>query len=213
VAWGLFEAARVTGEKRYGEHGLANARWALTFQAENGWFGRCCLDDPDRPLTHTIGYVLRGVIEAYRYSKDPVFLAAAIRCAEGAITALTPGGALPGRIDRTWNGVNGWSCLTGNAQIAHCWLLLREFTGDRRFRDAANQTLTFVRRSVRLDGPPGIRGGVKGSFPVNGGYCWWEYPNWAAKFVIDACLSTETSEIRSESERVLAAQGTGGSTP
>jgi hypothetical protein len=202
VAWGLFEAAGVAGELRYGEHGLANVRWALSLQAENGWFDRCCLDDPDRPLTHTIGYVLRGVIEAYRYSNDPVFLEAAIRCANGVMGALPPDGRLPGRLDRSWRSANGWSCLTGNAQIAHCWLLLDLLTGDRRFRNAASSTLTFVRRTVRLDGPVGVRGGVKGSFPVNGGYCWWEYPNWAPKFLVDALLLE--SRLCSRTEMVQA---------
>ena len=44
----------------------------------------------------------------------------------------------------------------------------------------------FVRRSVRLDAPPEIRGGVKGSFPVSGSYGAYEYLNWAAKFLVDA---------------------------
>lgn len=206
VAWGLFEAARVSGRPRYGDHGLANVRWALTLQTENGWFDRCCLDDPTQPLTHTIGYALRGVVEATRYSRDPAFLNAAIRCADGIQGALPPDGALPGRLDRHWHSTHTWSCLTGNAQIAACWLLLDELTGERRYRDAAYRTLTFVRRNVRLDGPVGIRGGVKGSFPVNGGYCWWEYPNWAAKFLIDACLLEVPAEIRAEMEHLPSAQ-------
>ena len=188
VAWGLLEASRVTGDTRFGDHGLANVRWALTLQAENGWFDRCCLDDPERPLAHTIGYVLRGVIEAYLYSRDPVFLAAAVRCAEGVLGALPADGALPGRLDRSWRSTTGWSCLTANSQIACCWFILDQLTGDRRFRNGAYKTLEFVRRTVSLDGPRGVRGGVKGSFPVNGGYCWWEFPNWAAKFLLDALL-------------------------
>ena len=40
-----------------------------------------------------------------------------------------------------------------------------------------------------LDGPEDVRGGVKGSFPVDGGYGTFEYLNWAAKFTIDACLA------------------------
>ena len=39
-----------------------------------------------------------------------------------------------------------------------------------------------------MDGPEGIRGGVKGSHPVDGGYGPFEYLNWAAKFSIDANL-------------------------
>jgi hypothetical protein len=188
VAWGLLEAARVARDERFAESGLANVRWALTLQQGNGWFSRCCLDDPTRPLTHTIGYVLRGVVEAYRFSNDSSFLSSSTRCADGLLGALQHSGALPGRLDREWRGVPTWSCLTGSAQIAHCWLLLHQITGEAKYRDAAAAALAYVRRTVRLDGPPGIRGGVKGAFPVNGGYCWWEYPNWAAKFLLDATL-------------------------
>jgi hypothetical protein len=188
VAWGLFEAARASENPRYGAAGLANVRWALSLQSANGWFDRCCLDDPARPLTHTIGYALRGVIEAYRYDPDSAILDAAIRCADGITSALQADGLIPGRLDHEWKGDRSWCCLTGNAQIAHSWLLLDRITGQQRYSQAADLALHFVRRTVRLDGPDGLRGGVRGSFPVNGGYCWWEFPNWAAKFLIDASL-------------------------
>jgi hypothetical protein len=29
---------------------------------------------------------------------------------------------------------------------------------------------------------------VKGSFPIDGGYCTYMYPNWACKFFIDSNL-------------------------
>ena len=48
---------------------------------------------------------------------------------------------------------------------------------------AANR---FVRRTLRLEGSAGLRGGVKGSFPVDGAYARYQLPNWAAKFMIDA---------------------------
>src|SRR5579883_1558797 len=60
VAWALFEADRVSPGRGYGEAGLRQVRWALKSQRDNGWFENCCLSDPGRPLTHTIGYVLRG---------------------------------------------------------------------------------------------------------------------------------------------------------
>ena len=82
-----------------------------------------------------------------------------------------------------------WSCLTGTVQIALCWLMLEKLTGEDRWRRPALQAIRFVRGTVRLDGPPDIRGGVQGSFPVGGAYCPWEYPSWAAKFLADACLA------------------------
>ena len=149
-------------------------------------FANCCLTDPLNPLTHTIGYVLRGLVEAYRFTRDERILQAALKTAEGALQALRPDGFLPGRIDEAWRGVVSWSCMTGAAQIAICWFMLFEETGDVRFRDAARIVNAYVRRTVRLDGPPETRGAVKGSFPVSGGYMTFQYPNWATKFFIDA---------------------------
>lgn len=186
VAWGLLEAARVVGDAPYGKAALANVDWALRHQHANGWFEKCCLSDPVRPLTHTIGYVLRGVIEAYLFSRDPKYLQAAIRTADGVLGVVRSDGTLPGRLDANWHGMVDWVCLTGAAQIVICWLLLFQATGDTRYRDVALRVNRRLRATVRVDGPPEIRGGVKGSFPVNGGYGRFEYLNWACKFLIDA---------------------------
>lgn len=195
VAWSLFEADRVIPGRDYGVAGLRNIAWALTHQQSNGWFARCCLTDPTQPLTHTIGYVLRGVIEGYLFGRDAALLQAAQRTADGILGAFRPDGFLPGRLNSSWEGTVPWVCLTGTAQIAHCWLLLYRETGDTRYRDAAFAALRYVRRTVRVSGPPEIRGAVKGSFPVSGGYGRYEYLNWACKFLIDACMLEQ--EIRS----------------
>lgn len=188
VAWGLLEAYRVEPDNRYLEAALANIRWALGWQHKNGWFARCCLEDPTAPLTHTIGYVLRGVLEGYRSTRDPALLAAAQRTADGVLSALRPDGFLPGRLDCRWKGKVRWSCLTGTAQIAHCLLILHRETGESRYRTAALAGNSYVRRSVNLSGPPEVRGGVKGSFPVDGTYGQYQYLNWACKFFIDSNL-------------------------
>lgn len=188
VAWGLFEAARIESDRGYAEAGIANVRWALGLQRGNGWFEKCCLDDVSRPLTHTIGYALRGVLEAYRFTRDPVFLEAARRTGDGALSALEPDGRLPGRLSPDWSPAAPWVCLTGSAQIAHCWLMLYDFTNDPRYAQAALSANAFVRRTVRLDGPPEVRGGVKGSLPLGGPYGRYAYLNWAAKFLADSLM-------------------------
>jgi len=186
VAWGLFEAARLEDGRGYGEAGMRNVYWALANQNAAGWFANCCLTDPSNPLTHTIGYVLRGLVEAYRFSGDPKILQAAIRTAEGALGALRPDGFLPGRLDRHWQSTATWSCLTGTEQIATCWLLLYRHTRDQRFRDAALAANRYVRETVNLHASPEARGAIKGSFPVSGEYERFQYPSWACKFFIDA---------------------------
>lgn len=189
VAWGLMEAARLEPDKAYGKAALANVRWALQFQQDNGWFDKCCLEDAARPLTHTLGYALRGLVEAYRFAGDQALLVASLRTADGLLSAMRNDGFLPGRLDRQWQGAAPWACLTGTEQIAQCWFMLAEDTGQAKFREAAFAANRFVRRTIRCDGPPDTRGGVKGSFPVYGAYGKYQYLNWACKFFIDANVS------------------------
>jgi hypothetical protein len=189
VAWGLFEAARVDNTRGYAEAAMANIHWALTSQKANGWFEKCCLVDPTRPLTHTLGYVLRGIVEAHRYSGDESLLAAAVKTADGLLNAIRiEDGFLPGRLNADWTDAVSWACLTGTVQIAYSWLYLYELTGKTLYRDAAYAGNHYVRRTVTTIGSDGTRGGIKGSFPIDGNYGRFEYLNWAAKFFIDANL-------------------------
>ncbi len=186
VSWGLFEAARVAPNEGYAEAGLKQVRWALTKQADNGWVADCCLDNPKHPLTHTLGYFLRGVLEAHRLCEEDVYLEAARRTGEGILSVLGDDGALPGRLNSNWSAAVKWVCLTGQVQIAHCWLMLFELTGEPAFLEGARKANAFVRRTVKIQGDPDVVGGVKGSFPVSGDYGRYEYLNWAAKFFIDS---------------------------
>lgn len=196
VSWGLFEAERVAPGHGYGAAGLRQVDWALTKQQANGWFASNCLTDPDNPLTHTIGYVLRGVLEGYLLSRRPDLLQAAIRTGTGLLGAIGPGGYLPGRLDRDFGPAVNYACVTGSAQIAHCYFLLYSLTGEARYLAAGQNLISFVRRTVRMEGPEDMVGGVKGSFPVDGAYGQWQYLNWAAKFCIDAnALEVELAKI------------------
>lgn len=186
VAWGLFEADRVAPARGYGEAGLHQVRWALTKQQENGWFADCCLSDPARPLTHTLGYVLRGILEAYRLFEDRDLLLAARRTADGLMAAIGNDGFLAGRFDHNWRGAVPWSCLTGSVQLAFCWFELYGWTDDPRYLQAGLKTNGFVRRTIATAGLADQRGGVRGSYPISGDYGRFEYLNWAAKFAIDS---------------------------
>jgi uncharacterized protein YyaL (SSP411 family) len=186
VSWGLVEAERVEPDRGYAEAALRNARWALTHQQANGWFDRCCLGNPVQPLTHTIGYVLRGLLEVHRFSGDSSLLSASRRTADGLLTAIRSDGMLPGKLNSDWSSAVSWSCLTGNVQIAHSLLILHETTGHKRYRSAGYELNRAVRRTLRVDDPAETRGAVKGSFPIDGDYGRFEYPNWATKFAIDS---------------------------
>ena len=194
AAWGLLEAARMEPDKPYAEAALANVRWALSQQHANGWFQKCCLSDPARPLTHTLGYALRGTIEAYRFARDEMFLAASLRAADGLLSALEPEGWLPGRLDHKWRRATSWVCLTGAVQIAICWMQLYRITGVGKYKDAGFLANKFVRRTMKISGSPDTLGAIKGSFPGWGRYGRHEFLNWACKFFVDANMKEK--EVR-----------------
>jgi aminoglycoside N3'-acetyltransferase len=188
VAWGLFEAERVDPGRGYAQAALLNVDWALTHQRKNGWFDRCCLTDDTAPLAHTLGYALRGVLEAFRFTGDPRYLRTSRLTADGLLGAVRGDGSLPGRLRPDWSSAAEWACLTGIAQISICWSLLYRETGEERYRNAALAANRYLRRTIGFDLPPEMAGAVKGSFPADGNYCKYEYPNWAAKFFVDALM-------------------------
>lgn len=115
-----------------------------------------------------------GLLEAARALEEPACGAAAVKNIRWALTKQQP---------------DGWfedCCLTGAVQIAACWFLLFDITGNRAYAEAARRANTFVRRTIHQDGDVGLRGTVKGSYPVNGHYGRFEALNWAARFAIDA---------------------------
>ena len=114
--------------------------------------------------------------------------AAARRTADALLTVQRADGYLAGRYSSDWRPAVEWACLTGIVQIAHCWLILHQVTGEDRYREAGFLGNRFVRRTIVIDGNPDVTGAVKGSFPVGGHYGELQYLNWAAKFCIDSNL-------------------------
>ncbi len=186
VSWGLLEAARTEENVVWSRAALRQVDWALTKQAANGWMAECCLSRPDAPLTHTLGYALRGIVEAYTFSERPEYLDAAQKLGGALVGCLGEDGYLCGRFDAAWRDSADWVCLTGTAQIAHCWLMLSRIDDSRGYREAAARALAYLRRRIDTDGPEETRGAVAGSFPIHGDYVPYGYPNWAAKFYVDA---------------------------
>ena len=189
VAFALATAGRALHEPRYLNAAVRNVEWALTQMHANGWFENNDLEDNRRPLTHTIAYTTRGILEVGLVTGNSRFLEAAARTARAVAQTQRCDGALPGRLDAAWRPASRWSCVTGNAQMAIIWQRLAEETGDQSWRPAAEAAIRF---SLSVPDPdaadPGVRGGLPGSYPLSGGYMQHRYPNWAAKFFMDALM-------------------------
>lgn len=192
TAWGLLEAAQVTGQARHRDAALRGLDFAVSRQTPNGWFTDCCLDDDRRPLLHTLAYTMEGLLEAGLLEKEERYVEAARRAADELLGRMRRDGSLAGRFDAAWKPAVRWSCLTGDAQMAVVWLRLYEAMGAERHLEAARRMNRYLMSTQDLDAwDPGVRGGIKGSQPIFGAYGPWEYPNWAAKFFVDALLIEE----------------------
>lgn len=117
------------------------------------------------------------------------YIDAAVRGAEVSLEHVRGDGFIPGQIDTDGRAQGRYCCLTGNCQMAIIWLKLFEQKSDRRYYQAANDSLQYVMscQDIRTS-DSNIQGGIKGSQPIWGKYTRLSYPNWATKFFIDALL-------------------------
>jgi uncharacterized protein YyaL (SSP411 family) len=189
VAFALALTGRALDEPGYTQAATRNVQWALTQMHPNGWLDHNDLQNNAQPLMHTIAYATRGILEVGLITDNADFVAAATRIARAVAATQRGDGALPGRLDADWQPAARWSCLTGNVQMAIVWQRLADAAHERSFRYAANRAIAFTVAAQDLTAEhPGLRGGIAGSSPRNGGYMKHRYPNWAAKFFIDALL-------------------------
>lgn len=195
-AFGLVRAWEALGESRWLEAADANARWALENALPNAFLPHNCLTANPAPLTHTLAYSMRGLMEVGAATGQERYINQAIRMADEIAAHQRADGSMPGRYDAHWQPAADWSCLTGNAQLAINWLRLMRITGEKRFEIhaiAANRYNMRVQDLTQKD--PNRAGALKGSHPFNGGYMTWRYPNWATKFFADSLMLEMRPEI------------------
>jgi hypothetical protein len=189
VAFALAKAGQVLGAPGYIEAAVRNVQWALSQMRANGWLENNDLEDNHQPLTHTIAYATRGILEVGLIADRDDFVEAAIRIARAVAQSQRRDGALPGRLDANWRAASRWSCLTGNAQMAIIWQHLAVQTSDSTWRPLAEGAIRFCLSTQDLSATnTGVLGGIAGSHPRSGGYMKHRYPNWAAKFFMDALM-------------------------
>jgi len=196
TAWALAEAGARLEDGGFTDAAARSLRAAAERQAENGWLPSCCLTDPERPLLHTLAYAIRGFLEGGRVLGDARLIGAAERAARALAATVRTDGWMPGRYRSDWSPAVSWSCLTGQAQMANNWMRLAEITGDRKWLDPVPAVLRFLKGTQnRGSREPGLRGGIKGAWPVGGDYGAYEVLSWATKFFADALMRHEAVEI------------------
>lgn len=189
TAWGLLQVHSVTSKEKYLITAKKNIDWALAQQLDNGWFKNNAFNLNEDPLLHTIAYATRGILECGIYLDNMTYIGAAKKSADILLKLQQKDGSLFGKYDFKWKTHVKYSCLPGNAQISIIWLRLFEMTQDKKYLSAAKKMNYYLKSTQDLNSNnKGIRGGIKGSHPIYGGYMSFTYPNWAAKFFVDALL-------------------------
>lgn len=189
VAWGLAVVGKHVDNGVYIEAACRNADWVLTQQRPNGWFDQAGFTTAGHasPFTHTIAYTIEGLLELGACLGRDDYIDAAARAA-AALAGVCRDGYFQGTYDGDWKSDADYACLTGNAQIAMIFLRLAEIRGDARFVPVARAINAFLCRCQYIDGDPRIAGAISGSYPIWGDYQRFAFPNWAAKFFVDALL-------------------------
>lgn len=204
VAWSLLKVYKLTNKKKYKTATLKNLDWVVSQQQDNGWFrnNQLPLPNQSQPFTHIISYAIEGLLWSGILLKNKPYINAADKGAQPLLNYYLQHGSMPGSFNNDWQSQDRYSCLTGNAQLVLVWLkllqVIKDKTAKKKYQKAGLKLLSYLKSTHDLNsGNLNIRGGVKGSQPIYGdllaneGYCRMAYPNWAAKFLVDALLEAE----------------------
>ncbi len=191
-AWALYRFGEDSEEQPYKDGAVRNGEAAVSEQSANGWYGNCCLTNPEAPLTHTLGYTMQGLLELGVLSGRDDFVDSADKAAQPLMKAVRKDGFLAGRFDADWNATVRYNCLTGAAQIAIVLYRLHELKGGANYLEAANRLVDYLKGVQCLESrDENVVGCIAGSYPILGGYMSAGYPNWATKYFLDAVMLQE----------------------
>jgi len=187
VSWALLQLYRTTEEKCYKRAAERNIEWLLSNRLENGWFRNSTIRKGEKPSTHPIAYTIRGLIECGLLLGIDRMVKVAVESSRILMENFESKGFLPSTWDENWKSKDKRTHLPGDAQMSIIWFKVYSITKDLSFLNAAIKMNEFLKSTQDLRSRNrGIRGGIKASYPIWRGSFF--YPNWAAKFFVDALL-------------------------
>jgi uncharacterized protein YyaL (SSP411 family) len=191
VAWPMLGIWKLTGDRHLREAAELVLGNVLKRRLDNGVISGWAFFPGKPAVTHTMAYTLHGILESAQILDDwETYGMPAMKALEYlADVALHFRGKMPGAFDDNWKPVKWYTCLTGNAQLAICFIKNYEIDGKPKWVDAARELVAGVQRAQRIRHPIiGMRGAIAGSKPIWGGYMIGRFPNWAAKYFCDALM-------------------------
>ena len=191
AAWALLKLNEIVPDVKYVNCNAKNVEWSISQQNKYGWFKLNSFWEDKDPFTHTIAYTMRGILESGIAQKNEVWIQAIKYSADQLKGHIKENGSFANRLGPNWESKDKSTCLTGNSQLAIIYGKLYELFGNVEYLSLLKKINSFQKRTQYNTGNSKIKGGIKGSYPIYGDYCPYSYPNWAAKFFIDALLLEE----------------------
>ena len=190
VAWAMCWTSQLSGDPAFQAAAVRHLDWVAQHQHPDGWFPHASFQDDGKPLTHTMAYTAEGLLQAGLLLGEDRYVAASERHVAAAMQACERRGFfLPAYFSEGWKSSETFSCLPGNAQFATLWLMHGLRLRDLTMVNTGLKMVEWIKGRQSLDNPEsGIRGGVPGAWPIDGGYSIFSMVNWAAKYFADALL-------------------------
>lgn len=181
TAWALLKVWKITGKEEYKMAAIKNLNWAVSRQLKNGYYKDC------HTYAHYLVYTASGLLESGKILNGKKFITSAIVFAESCLRVLEKENFLYGNYDEKWKPLGKrHAALTSNAQLAVLLYKIYFLEGDKRYKIVADKLISFLQKNQNLkSGDWGIRGGIPGSYPLNGSYCPNQILSWATKFYLD----------------------------
>ncbi len=187
----LLDVDRVLKTDKYRKVTKHNFDFIASQQQANGWFANCdnSKDKNETPLTHTIGYTIEGLISCYLMNNEKQVLEICQKAADVLLAKFEQEPhLLPGRFDKNWDIASKSSCMTGNAQIAMCWIKLYHVTRNEQYLTAAKGMINCLMNTQIVSKFANINGAVPSSYPFWGEYNAYTINSWGVKYFCDAMM-------------------------
>jgi len=196
AVWSLLEAGGRSGLSEVPDRMRTALRYYARRFRPDGTVADWGLTPGDWAFTHTIAYTLQGFLESALLLGEQEILEKTLNAADRLEAEFERSGRIAGCYGLGWKGDYSFTCPVGNAQLSIFFRRIREITGAEKFDRAAEFSLREALRFQHFGKKPDTHGALPGSAPFWGPYLRWRYPNWGAKFLLDALAATLPPPVR-----------------
>ncbi len=161
-------------------------RFYATYLRSDGTLACAGLKPGAWAFTHTIAYALQGLWEAASYAEEADIARRVAAACRALSEVILQRGFIAGRYRDAWRGDYTFTSPVGNAQLSVLLRTVGAQIGDAALVRCADLALAEALKHQCWKANPNVRGALPGSAPFWGPYMRWRYPNWGAKFLLDA---------------------------